>query len=143
MAHQDLHMSSAGGHRVVHSEARRPLEVVLVNIVYFIFGVIITLLALRFVLLLFAANPEAGFSQLIFGLSTPFMVPFFAVFGATQIGGAVFEWSALLAIAVYALLAWGIAALVDAVTPRSHAGTVETIEEVREDESHEHAGGRM
>lgn len=126
-------LTSAGGHRVVHSEARRPIETVLINIVYFITGVIITLLALRFLLLLFGANPSAGFSQLIYGLSAPFMAPFYAVFGTTQVEGAVFEWSALLAIAVYALLGWGIASLIDAVTPRSHAGTVETVEEVQTD----------
>lgn len=133
-------LTSAGGHRVVHSEARRPIETILINIVYFIFGVIITILALRFVLLLFGANQSAGFTQLILGLSAPLMAPFFAVFGTTQLGGSVFEWSALLAIAIYALLAWGIASLIDAVTPRSRAGTVETIEEVDRDRVDEYTG---
>lgn len=139
MAHQDVRMSSAGGHRVLHRETRRPIEDIIINIVYFIFGVIITLLALRFVLLLLGANPNAGFSQLIYGLSAPFMAPFFAVFGTTRLEGAVFEWSALLAIAIYALLAWGIAALIVAVTPRASAGTVETVEEAHGDEVDEHA----
>lgn len=136
-------MTSAGGHRIVHSESRRPIEVVLINVVYFIFGVIDTLIALRFVLLLFGANPRAGFSELIFGLSAPLMAPFFAVFGTTTLGGSVFEWSALLAIVVYALLAWGLAALIDAVTPRSHAGTVETVEEVHEDAAQAVTGGHV
>ncbi len=130
----EVRMTSSGGHRIVHSERRLPLEAVLINIVYFIFGVIITLLAIRFLLLLFGTNPDAGFTQLIYGLTAPLMAPFFAVFGTTQSGTAVFEWSALLAIAVYALIAWGIAALISAVTPRSSAGTVETVEEVHRDD---------
>lgn len=140
MAYQDVRARNTGGHRVLHSESRRPVETIIANIVYFIFGVIITLLALRFVLLLLGANQDAGFTQLILGLSAPFMAPFVAVFGATQIEGSVFEWSALLAIAVYALLAWGIVALIDAVTPRASAGTVETVEEVHEDTAQEAAG---
>jgi uncharacterized protein YggT (Ycf19 family) len=112
---------------------------VIVNVIYFIFGVMITMLALRFVLLLFGANPSAGFSQLIYGLTDPLMAPFYAVFGTTRIEGAVFEWSALLAIVIYALLAWGLAALVTAVSPRASAGTVETQEESHHDAADEHA----
>jgi hypothetical protein len=84
------------------------------------------------------ANPDAGFTQIIYSLSEPFMAPFFAVFGTTQVNGSVFEWSALLAIIVYALLAWGIGALVSAVTPRASAGTVETMEEAHDEAAHEH-----
>jgi hypothetical protein len=40
-----------------------------------------------------------------------------------------FEWSALLAIAVYALIAWGLVALIEAISPRERAETVETISE--------------
>jgi len=44
------------------------------------------------------------------------------------VAGATFEWSALVAIAVYALLAWGIVQLIRAVNPREHAQTVERVE---------------
>ena len=124
----------------MHTETRLPIERVIVNVVYFIFTVIIVLLALRFVLLLFGANPDAGFTALIYTLTTPFMAPFFAVFGTTQINGSTFEWSALLAIAVYALLAWGIAALVEAVTPRASAGTYESEETVQDQTEEEREG---
>jgi hypothetical protein len=107
--------------------------------VYFVTSAIAVLLAFRFVLLLLDADPNAGFTELIYGLSAPFMAPFFAVFGTTTVEGVVFEWSALLAIAVYAIVGAGIVALVHAVTPRASAGTVETIEEVHEDESHQSA----
>lgn len=142
MASQTMNVHSSGGHRILHSETRRPIENVIVNIVYFVFGAIIVLLGLRFALLLLGANPDAAFTQLILSLTAPFMAPFNAVFGETAISGSVFEWSALLAMAVYALIAWGIAALIHAVTPRASAGTVETVEEVREDSSDQSASGR-
>lgn len=125
-----------GGHRVMRKESRLPIESVLMNIVYFIFGVIEALLAIRFVLLLLGANPDAGFSQLIYALSAPFMTPFQAVFGDTVMRGVVFEWSALLAILVYALLAWGIASLITAVSPRSAASTTEIVEDVQRTDEH-------
>lgn len=138
-----IRTSSVGGHRVRHEERRLPIEVVLINIVYFIFGVIIAIVALRFVLLLLGANPSAAFTQLIYQLSAPFMAPFEAVFGDTVARGAVFEWSALLAIVIYALIAWGIASLITAVTPRASAGTVEVIEDVHSDAEHEGVGTRQ
>lgn len=134
--------SDVGGRRTIHQERRLPIETVLINIVYFIFGVIVVLLAIRFVLLLLGANASAGFTQMIYQLTAPLMAPFAAVFGETVARGVVFEWSALLAIVIYALVAWGIAGLITAVTPRESARTTEVIEEVHSDAErdgvHEH-----
>lgn len=124
---------TAGRDSVVSSETRRPIESIIMSVVYFLFSVIIALLAMRFALLLFGANEAAPFVQFIYAVTAPLMAPFFAVFGRTQIEGAVFEWSALLAMAVYALLAWALTSLIEAVTPRYSATTVETVEEHHED----------
>lgn len=140
MARSTMRARAAGQDRVVRSQARRPIESILISIVYFVFSVIIVLLALRFMLLLLGANAAAPFVQIIYALSAPFMAPFYAVFGRTQIDGSIFEWSALLAIAIYALIAWGIASLIAALTPRYAASRVETVEEVHEDEMADHAG---
>jgi hypothetical protein len=99
----------------------------------FVFGVIEVLIAIRFVLMLLGANAEAGFAKLIYGVSGVFMAPFSALFNTQEAGGAVFEWSALVAIAVYALVAWGLVALIRAVSPREHAETVERV--VQEDDA--------
>ena len=110
----------------VHTEVRVPAEVVMTRVVWFGFGVIEVLIAVRFVLLLLGANTKAGFVQLIHGVSGIFMAPFVAILKTQEVsGGAVFEWSALVAIAIYALIAWGLVALVAAVSPREHAETVE------------------
>lgn len=140
MAEHGLRTSATGGRRVTHTETRLPIERIIANVVYFIFTVIIVLLALRFLLLLFGANSSAPFTQMIYALTAPLMAPFFAVFGTTKVNGSTFEWSALLAIAIYALLAWGIGALIDAVTPRASAGTVETNEVVEGEAEEEREG---
>lgn len=140
MARSSMRARSVGQENVVRSEARRPIESILIGIVYFVFSVIIVLLALRFVLLLLGANAAAPFVQLVYTLTAPLMAPFQAVFGTTQVEGSIFEWSALLAIAIYALIAWGIASLIAALTPRYAASRVETIEETHEDEMADRAG---
>ncbi|MEA2701478.1 MAG: hypothetical protein QOE22_187 [Candidatus Parcubacteria bacterium] len=78
------------------------------QIVWYILGIIEALLAFRFLLRLFGANPGAGFTDLIYTLSYPFAAPFLAVFKATRVSGSVFEWTTLLAMLVYWLVALGI-----------------------------------
>ena len=78
------------------------------QIVWYILGILEALLAFRFVLKLLAANPGAGFSSFIYGVSYPFATPFLNVFHVTRIEGSLFEWTTLLAMLVYWLIAWGI-----------------------------------
>jgi hypothetical protein len=65
------------------------------------------LLAFRFVLKLLGANPDAGFTNFIYGVTYVFAAPFLNVFGMTQVAGSVFEWTTLLAMFVYWALAIG------------------------------------
>jgi hypothetical protein len=113
----------------VHTEARSPIEVVLARVVYYVFGVIEVVIAARFVLMIFGANPNAGFVSFIYSLSGLFMAPFNTVFKTQTAGGATFEWSALVAMAVYALVGWGIVKLIYVVTPRRASQTVERVEQ--------------
>ena len=83
------------------------------QVLYFIFGVVEALIALRFVLLALGANQGSPFVDLIYGLSQPFVLPFQGIFGEPAVGNLVFEWSALVAIVIYMLLAYGLARLVD------------------------------
>lgn len=68
------------------------------------FGLLYTLLLIRFALVFFAARPGAGFYQLIHGATEPFYRPFEGLFVATSIDGWRLEWSLLVALVVYALL---------------------------------------
>jgi hypothetical protein len=121
--------ASADHRSQLHTETKAPIEVILARVVWFVVGVIDVLIAVRFALKLLEANAAAGFVQFVYGVSGFFMLPFDAVFRTQRVApGAVFEWSALLAIAVYALIAWGFVALIRAVSPRENAQTVETVQ---------------
>lgn len=78
------------------------------QIVWYILGLIEVLLAFRFVLKLLGANPDAGFTSFIYGVTYIFAAPFLNVFGISQVAGSVFEWTTLLAMFVYWVLAIGI-----------------------------------
>jgi hypothetical protein len=81
------------------------------QIVWYILGLLEVILAFRFVLRLFGANPAAGFTSFIYGITYPFAAPFLSVFKITDVNGSVFEWTTLLAMLVYWLIAWGIVKL--------------------------------
>lgn len=78
------------------------------QVVWYVLGLIETLLAFRFVLKLLGANPEAGFSAFIYGVTYIFAAPFLSVFQTVYVAGSVFEWTTLLAMGVYGIVAYGI-----------------------------------
>lgn len=79
------------------------------QVVWYILGVIETLLAFRFVFKLLGANPEAGFSGFIYGTTYIFATPFLSVFRSSRVvEGSVFEWTTLLAMVVYWIIATAI-----------------------------------
>lgn len=82
------------------------------QIVWYFFYAIETFLAFRFLLKLIGANQGAGFTQFINNVSGIFMAPFRFVLPAPSVAGSVFEWSTLLAMLVYWVLAWGIIRLI-------------------------------
>jgi hypothetical protein len=81
------------------------------RIVWYSATLLEALLAFRFVLKLLAANPSAGFTIFVYGVTAPFVAPFLTVFRITRIEGSVFEWTTLLAMLVYWLIAWAISKL--------------------------------
>lgn len=78
------------------------------QIVWYVLGVIEALLAFRFVLKLLGANPDAGFTAFIYGVTYLFAAPFLSVFRITHVAGSVLEWTTLLAMFVYWVIAFGI-----------------------------------
>lgn len=81
------------------------------QIIWYLIGLLEVLLAFRFVLKLMGANPEAGFTSFIYGITWPFTSPFLAVFKITTVQGSIFEWTTLLAMLVYWLIAFAIVKL--------------------------------
>lgn len=83
------------------------------RIVWFIAGVLLVLLGLRFLLALLGANATSGFTSFIYSVTHPLVAPFFGVFGYKYVtGGSRFEIYTLLAMLIYALIAYAIARLV-------------------------------
>jgi hypothetical protein len=78
------------------------------QIVWYILGFVEVLLAFRFVLKLLAANPGAGFTSFIYGITYIFAAPFLNVFRITYVSGSIFEWTTLLSMFVYLIIATGI-----------------------------------
>lgn len=66
------------------------------------------ILGFRLFLKLFGANPFADFTNIIYSISMPLVVPFMAVFPSTKVSGSVFEWTTVLAMVVYWVIAVGI-----------------------------------
>ncbi len=78
------------------------------QVVWYILGILELLLAFRFVLKLLGANPNAGFTDFIYSVTYLFAAPFLNVFKVAKVEGSILEWTTLLAMLVYAIIAWGI-----------------------------------
>lgn len=78
------------------------------QIVWYILSILEILLAFRFVLKLLGANPVAGFASFIYGVTYVFASPFLSVFRITRIEGSIFEWTTILAMFVYWIIAMGV-----------------------------------
>ena len=86
---------------------RRATSIKITRAIYLIFGLIEALLAIRFVLKALGANADAGFAQLMYGVTGPFVAPFRGLFGTPQAAsGATLEVHTLIALVIYALVAW-------------------------------------
>lgn len=82
------------------------------QVIWYVLGVIEVLLTFRFLLKMFGANPFSGFVNFIYALSEPFAAPFRGVFGITASQQYVFEWTTLVGMVVYGVLAYGIIKLI-------------------------------
>jgi YggT family protein len=86
---------------------------VIARVIYLLGGILIGLLAIRFLLSLLGANRGNGFADFIYSVTHPFVSPFFGLFNYTeQFGRSRFEFETLIAILVYALVVAVLARLV-------------------------------
>lgn len=85
----------------------------LVHILYYLFGILELLLAVRVVLHLLGANAENGFANFIYGLSAPFVALFASLLQNPVLSKtSTLEVTTIIAMVVYAILAWIIGRLV-------------------------------
>ncbi len=92
------------------------------RVIWYVAGILLVLLAFRFVLAVLGANPNNGFADFIYSTSHPFVAPFFSLFGYnTQYGVSRVEIYTLIAMAVYAVVAMGLARLFTLNDPEPRA----------------------
>ncbi|HVU66592.1 MAG TPA: hypothetical protein VHD63_05665 [Ktedonobacteraceae bacterium] len=92
---------------------RAQMRAWVVSIIYFLLGVLEVILGLRFIFRLLGANEDNDFIMALYNLSHAFVGPFNNIFNDQTIGShSVFELSTLVAMLIYALIAWGLASLV-------------------------------
>ncbi len=91
---------------------RANLRYWITRVVYFVLGVMEVIMGLRFIFRLLGANQDSSFVMVLYGLSHVFVSPFNGIFNDQTIGRtSVMEVSTLIAMLVYALIAWGLVAL--------------------------------
>lgn len=94
------------------------------HVVKFLFGLLEVMLLLRFIFRLLAANPYSAFVALLYNCSYPFVALFQGIFGDPSLrNGTVIEVTTLIAMIVYALIAWGLIALVKIILAPSLSGS--------------------
>lgn len=87
------------------------------QIIWYILGFVEILLAFRLVFKALGANAGSGFSNLIYSLTDILVLPFRGIFGVGVSGRSVIEPSAIVAVVVYLIAAWGLVYLLDLVNP--------------------------
>lgn len=87
------------------------------QIVYYILGILEVLFAFRLVFKLLGANPYSGFVSFIYSVTQVFLSPFISIFRSPVTMGnmtqGVLETSTIIGMIVYAIIAWGIARLIE------------------------------
>ena len=96
------------------------------KIVYYILGILEALLAFRIIFKLLGANPGSAFVSFIYNISGAFLAPFSGIFRSAVTNGvetkAVLEPSTVIAMIVYALIAYGVVKLIKiSETPKNKA----------------------
>ena len=78
------------------------------QLVWLFFGILEGLIALRIGLKLIGANPDSPIAVYLYGFTGLFLLPFEGLTGTPSSGGMVLEVSSVIAMLVYALIAWAL-----------------------------------
>lgn len=87
------------------------------QVIWYVLGIVEVVLVFRFILKLIGANQSAEFVRFLYKLSEPMVWPFKGVLASSMIGHLEFDWATLLAMAVYAAIAYGLVYLFQLVKP--------------------------
>jgi hypothetical protein len=92
--------------------------------VYMLTGAAIIILAFAFGLLIFNANASSGFVAFIYNWATFFAKPFAGMIPPVPLpNGGVLSWSAVFAMAAYAVIGWIFGAIMNSISARIYRDT--------------------
>ncbi len=99
------------------------------QVIWLLLGLLEAVLALRFVFKLIGVNAGNAFATLLNNVTNLFVAPFASLTGAPAAGGMVIEFSTLIAMVVYLLIAWALAKIVYVAfyRPRGPVSTRQTV----------------
>jgi YggT family protein len=92
-------------------QERRVFTFKITQLVWLLFGVLEALILLRIGLKLLGANAANPIAVFIYGITGIFLSPFAGLTGTPAADGKVLEISSLIAVVVYALIAWALAGI--------------------------------
>jgi uncharacterized protein YggT (Ycf19 family) len=116
-------------------QERRVFTFKATQLVWLFFGILEALIALRIFLKLIGANEASPIAGFIYGITSLFLAPFSGLTGTPAAGGMVLELSSVIAMLVYALIAWALAKIVQVVFYRPR-GSVVGVTQTRTTEQH-------
>jgi uncharacterized membrane protein len=107
IAEQNQKINLAENRRAVEAANQNSAIARIVNIVYFLFGIVEVILGIRILLHLVAANSANAFANIIDTISYPFVVLFNTLVQNPILGeNSVLEITTIIAMVVWAIIAW-------------------------------------
>jgi len=115
------------------------------QLIWLVFGLLEAAIALRVLFKLIAVNPANPFASFLYAVTDLFLWPFATLVGSPSVNGSVLEISSVIAMIIYALIAWALERLVYVLfyRPRGTVRTRQVVEEhshptVEEEHIHHH-----
>jgi len=113
ISEQNQRLNLAENNRAVKAANQNSAVARVVNIVYYLFGIVEVILVIRILLHLVAANSANTFANIIDGISYPFVMLFSTLVKNPVLGAtSVLEITTIIAMVVWAIVAWLVARLI-------------------------------
>jgi YggT family protein len=134
IVHADPYIQVEQRKKVIEDVGARRRQSVnrVVQAIWLLFGILEAAIGLRVFLKLIAANPSNLFAQLVYSFTDLFLWPFAGLTTSPSVNGFTFEIPSVIAMIVYATVAWVLASLVWIIFARSGSRSVIVSERRRE-----------
>lgn len=110
------------------------------QLIWLLFGLLEAAIGLRVLFKLIAVNPTNPFAAFLYKVTDLFLAPFTSLVQAPEAGGMVLEFSSIIAMIIYALVAWALDRIVYVLfyRPRGNVSVKQTIVDDHDTPPHSH-----